>query len=120
MIRFNFHFYVFAVLSAAPISSEQKLDKEKSVAGSKEDYDESPAVEKLPEEAASTSETALPLVFPSDTKPSKNDTALEILQKNSAGAIEVKNVVFFLYTIITVIIYDVREIICMKVDHIAI
>jgi hypothetical protein len=73
------------VLSAAvPLSSEQHPDKQDSsvATGSKEDYDEVHSIEKTSE--PSVADTKPPLVFPESdsdqSKTSKNETALGILQ----------------------------------------
>ncbi|CAG9809183.1 unnamed protein product [Chironomus riparius] len=79
----------FIVISAIPVN-EQNLDNKKaaeaaSVEAPDTDYD-AISVDKSTE--ASNSDTKPPLVFPVDDKTtSKNDTALEILQKNSNTSI---------------------------------
>lgn len=81
-----FYFYIFyfsVVVSAIPVN-EQNLDKKQaaSVEANDTDYD-AISVDKSTE-ASNSGDTKPPLVFPVDDKTtSKNDTALEILQKNS-------------------------------------
>jgi len=78
--------FIIIVVSAIPVN-EQNLDNKKaaSVETVDTDYD-AISVDKSTE--ASNSDTKPPLVFPVDDKTtSKNDTALEILQKNSNTSI---------------------------------
>ena len=75
-----------SVVSAVPVN-EQNLDNKKSASVETNDTDyDAISVDKPTE--ASNSDTKPPLVFPVDDKTtSKNDTALEILQKNSNTSI---------------------------------
>lgn len=71
----------FIVVSAIPLDDNKSHEKDAVPVENSEDYDVMPS--EKPTEASS--DTKPPLVFPSDDEKStsKNDTALEILQKNS-------------------------------------
>lgn len=77
----------FIVVSAIPVN-EQNLDNKKAASVEKVDTDYDAISVDKSTEASSNSDTKPPLVFPVDDKTtSKNDTALEILQKNSNTSI---------------------------------